>query len=60
MNCVVTRVYFIRPVNEKIMQEFENVLKEIKSDVIGLSEVRKHGEKIMKIRSENYVLLFLW
>lgn len=44
--------------NEERMQEFENALKDIKWDIIGLAEVRREGESLVKRKNDNYMYYY--
>ena len=40
--------------NEERVQEFENALQSVKWDIIGLSEVRREGENLIRRRNGNF------
>ena len=44
--------------SEDRLYEFEKSLKEIKSDIIGLSEVRRNGESLVRRRNGHYLYYF--
>lgn len=44
--------------NEERVEEFENALKDIKWDIIGLAEVRREGESLVKRKNGNYMYYY--
>jgi len=44
--------------SEVRMNEIEVVLKEVKWDIVGLSEIRREGERIYKKKNGNYFYFF--
>ena len=44
--------------SEVRMNEIEEALKEIKWDIVGLSEIRRDGERIYKRKNGNYFYFF--
>ena len=44
--------------SEERLQEFENALQEIKWDIVGLAEVRREGENLIKRRNGNYFYFY--
>ncbi len=43
--------------NEERLYEFERALDKIKWDTVGISEVRKQGEELIKRKNKNYFCL---